>query len=66
MYLKRWRHRFHLLVENLFHTLAHSDDDVVRPIERETVRKDESNVGNKLVSFVITRVLRVGIRFRRV
>jgi hypothetical protein len=61
----RW-HLLNLLIKHFLYMFTHDRYRMVRAIERETVLKDEANVGNKLVRTVVPGILKVGIWLGRV
>jgi hypothetical protein len=62
-YLCSW-HLLDRFVKDLLHTFSHRRNSVIRPIESQTILKDQPNVTDELVGAMITWILRVRIGFR--
>lgn len=53
-----------MLVKDLFYTFSHLDDEVVGPVEGETIDEDKSNIRHEFVYITVVGILRIWIRLR--
>lgn len=65
-HLKRRGHVLYLFVEYLLDAFPHRRHSMFRPIECDTISENCPDILNKFFRMIVTRIVQVRIRFRRI